>query len=557
MIALSTVSATAQELAYQLGDEATNGDDFGRAVASAGDIDLDGHPDIVAGAPYDDANGTSSGSIFVYSGRTGELIWTRAGESASESFGWAVDGIGDVNGDGVSDLIVGAPGFDFPGGHANSGKVYVVSGTGDYNIMVTLTNQLNAQMGISVRSLGDLDGDGVGEFAHGSPWYDSGGLTDCGFVSVYSGASTSSMFQRYGEEDGAWCGMSIDVVRATGYEATSRLIIGEPGSDTLGTDTGQARVLDGYGNTVLLLHGVGPGGLHGMAVAGIGDVNGDGLRDIAVGAPDMDHYANGTNTGLVLVYSGVSTTFLHSFGGPTSGAMFGQSLSGFGDYDGDGIDDFLMGAPNHDASSTDSGVVQIWSVFGAEPIATFTGGMNDHLGRSVASAGDLNLDGLPDFILGANDAPFGQGRAYVHLSQVNEPENYCTAKVNSQGCTPQISFEGFASLSIGEGIHVGAQNVINQQFGLLFWGSESLDTPWKGGTLCVKGPFSRTGVQQSGGNSGVTDCSGSYDYHFSHASMAAAGIQPGVRLHAQYWYRDPSASYGVGLTDAVAFDVVP
>jgi hypothetical protein len=85
----------------------------------------------------------------------------------------------------------------------------------------------------------------------------------------------------------------------------------------------------------------------------------------------------------------------------------------------------------------------------------------------------------------------------------------------------------------------------------------SVHAPFQGGTLCVAPPLVRTAPGHSGGNSGAPDCSGSYRFEFSHAYLTARGIHAGDRVHAQFWARDPMASFGVGLTDAVAFDVQP
>ncbi len=172
-----------------------------------------------------------------------------------------------------------------------------------------------------------------------------------------------------------------------------------------------------------------------------------------------------------------------------------------------------------------------------------------------SDAFDWSVDGLGD--VGANDAPSGAGEAYAHLSGLDAPTIYCAAKLNSQGCTPATSTEGVASLSIADTFHVRAEDVINQKFGLLFLGAASLDQPFMGGTLCVQAPHQRTDVQSSGGSAAGTDCTGSFDFHFSHAYMATESVAPGTRVHGQYWYRDPAGSFQVGLTDAVAFDVVP
>jgi hypothetical protein len=224
---------------------------------------------------------------------------------------------------------------------------------------------------------------------------------------------------------------------------------------------------------------------------------------------------------------------------------------------GDGRADVLVGAPNDDTAAVDGGEARL--LFGNSGLVlnSWYGGFNDHLGRGVGSAGDLNADGLGDFVIGANAAPFWAGEAYVHLAGSDAPTLYCSAKVNSRGCTPMIGTEGVPSLTVADGFAVTAVNVINQKFGLLFWGAGPRNTPFQGGTLCVAPPLVRTTPIQSGGNSGAPDCSGSYRFEFTHAYLTARGLQAGDRVHAQFWARDPAASFGVGLTDAVAFDVLP
>lgn len=151
----------------------------------------------------------------------------------------------------------------------------------------------------------------------------------------------------------------------------------------------------------------------------------------------------------------------------------------------------------------------------------------------------------------------GAGEAYVHLGNVAPATIYCTAKVNSQGCTPAVATQGVPSLSIADDFRITAGNVINQSVGILFWGFGPNSAPFSGGFLCVQGPPRRTAPQHSGGNVGPSDCSGSYSLHFSQGYMAKQGILAGDRIHAQYWCRDAADPLGTGLTDAAAFDVVP
>jgi hypothetical protein len=134
------------------------------------------------------------------------------------------------------------------------------------------------------------------------------------------------------------------------------------------------------------------------------------------------------------------------------------------------------------------------------------------------------------------------------------PVVYCTAKVNSQGCTPEIGASGHPTLSGVDNFHITAQNVINQQDGLLYFGLNPASKPFQGGTKCVLPPTSRTAVQSSLGTApGTVDCSGSYDLQLSHLLLANKGLSAGMTVYAQYWSHDPQALSGTNLTDAIEF----
>lgn len=142
------------------------------------------------------------------------------------------------------------------------------------------------------------------------------------------------------------------------------------------------------------------------------------------------------------------------------------------------------------------------------------------------------------------------------------PHIYCTAKVNSQGCTPAIGFVGvLPSLSDPQPFLITASSVINNKFGLLLYGFGAQAAPFQGGTLCVAPQIRRTGLQSSGGNPPPNDCSGTFalDFNAYLQSGADAELTAYRTVFAQYWYRDPQSGGGfpTGLTDALRTSIAP
>jgi hypothetical protein len=178
-------------------------------------------------------------------------------------------------------------------------------------------------------------------------------------------------------------------------------------------------------------------------------------------------------------------------------------------------------------------------------------------GAALASGVDFNADGADELLVGAPDETSGgvqRGAARLLLGGTPVPARYGTAKVNSTGCTPAIGYSGAPSSTLGGGLHVTATNVLPNKSGMLFWGLASSSTPFHGGTLLVAPPLIRTAAQVSGGSA---LCSGHYDFHFSQAYMAASGLSGGTTVYAQYWSRDPGFAHpdNVGLTNALRFTV--
>jgi predicted outer membrane repeat protein len=156
---------------------------------------------------------------------------------------------------------------------------------------------------------------------------------------------------------------------------------------------------------------------------------------------------------------------------------------------------------------------------------------------------DLDANGIPDECECPGGAP---------------PTAYCTAKVNSQFCTPAVGFSGHASASNFGTFLITASSVLNQKSGLLFYGYAPQATPFLGGTLCVGSPIRRTPTQTSGGTVGGNDCTGTYSFDFN--AYIATGADPllsnvGQPVCAQWWSRDPLDPFTTGLTNAVQFGI--
>ena len=170
------------------GDSA--GDNFGESVGSAGDVNGDGTPDLIVGAPLDDNNGEDSGSVRILSGSDASVLYSFDGDNEGGQFGFSVSGAGDVNGDGTPDLIIGAP-FD-PNNGISTGSARVLSGS-DGSILYTFYgDSLGDRFGWSVSGGGDVNGDGTPDLIVGAPRNNNSGDLS-GTTRVLSGSDGSCL----------------------------------------------------------------------------------------------------------------------------------------------------------------------------------------------------------------------------------------------------------------------------------------------------------------------------------------------------------------------------
>jgi len=281
LLPAQTVGGT-EDLKYRF-DGLGAGDFLGGPVANVGDVDGDGVPDLIVGALRADPDGLdNAGSVFVFSGATGDPIWRFDGLGAGDMLGGSVAGAGDVDGDGVPDLVVGALQgcLNSP---SRAGSAFVFSGaTG--NQICCFDGQVSEDLlGQSVAGAGDVDLDGRADLIVGAPGVDLNNLFNAGSAIVFSGCTGNP------------------ILRFDGQEAKGNL---------------------------------------GNSVASAGDVDGDGVPDLIVGAPGEN---SSSSAGSAFVFSGATGVRLFRFDGQATHDHLG-TVAGAGDVDGDGRPDLIVGA---------------------------------------------------------------------------------------------------------------------------------------------------------------------------------------------------------------------
>jgi hypothetical protein len=424
------------------GDQA--GANLGNVVATAGDVNGDGFADVLIGASRYDGGQVDEGRIYLHVGSAGGLLatpsWLAESNQASATFGTTAATAGDVNGDGFSDILAGAPAFS--NGQSGEGRAYLYRGRGAS--AAATTNwvdhgpHLGADFGISVATAGDVNGDGYSDVIIGSRFYRNGEI-DEGRVIVYHGAADGL------EDQPAWTFESNEVGPLLGYsvgsagdvngDGYSDVIAGAYGYDgDRGVDEGAAFVFLGSpsglaADPAWLVTGEQAGARLGIAVGTAGDVNGDGVSDIIVGA--YTHDTENPSAGRVDVFhgspSGLPTTPDWSAVGSQSSALFGASVATAGDVNGDGFSDVVIGAPGFGESEANAGRAYVYygSSSGLASTPAWEAGGNqvgENLGYRVATAGDVNADGFSDLLVGAPAYDGGEtdeGAAFLYPGSNN------------------------------------------------------------------------------------------------------------------------------------------
>ncbi len=398
-------------------DGENNNDESGISVSTAGDINGDGHADLLIGAPcylsgypsnckgrsYVVFGGPEVGShgMIALSNLTGVNGFKLDGENDNDKSGYSVSAAGDINGDGIADLLIGA--FGYPNKNAK-GRSYVVfggPGVGGSNGTIALSNLTGAN-GFK------LDGENNGD---DSGWSVStaGDVNGDGYADLLIGAVTYPNFNAKGR---------------------SYVVFGGPGSSV------DILLSSLNGTNGFKLEGENNGDNSGYSVSGAGDVNGDGYTDLLIGAPG---YPSGKYKGRSYVVFGgpevgsdgmialSDLTGVNGFklDGENNQEWSACSVSGAGDINGDGYGDLTIGASMASGTKGRSyvvfggleingnGVIALSNLIGANGFKLDGERAYDQIGHSVSTAGDINGDGVDDLLIGAVAPVNFTGRSYV------------------------------------------------------------------------------------------------------------------------------------------------
>ena len=388
--------------------EAMN-DQFGWIARPIGDVDRDGITDIVTSAPGTPGPGTTApGHVYLYSTKTGKLVWKADGEN-NDRLGTGVEGAGDTNKDGVPDVIASAPG---------SGRAYVYSGK-DGHVLLTMKAETAADnFGAHASGVGDVNGDGYDDVIVGAPGNAANGA-GAGRAYVYSGKDGSLLLTLSGEHAGDGFGAAV-----AGGKRGSRvfLIVGAPGAGA--AHGGRSYVYTSLAQKPAFVIEADETGaaLGAMFLSVLGDADGDKIPDIYVS--DFSNGAKGPSTGRIYVHSGKDGHRLLTLTGEGAGEGFGIGPANAGDVNHDGHDDLIVGAWQYAGAAPSGGRAYLYSGKDGSLLKTYTGKIpGETFGFDAVGVGDIDGDGTIDLLITSawsGIKGFHSGRMFVISSGVRD-----------------------------------------------------------------------------------------------------------------------------------------
>lgn len=451
-------------------------DRFGRTVTCAGDVNGDSYSDIAVSSFRND--GIDSGKVFVFFGGfamdniSDAVIY---GEAYYESLGWSLSTAGDVNGDGFDDLIAGGVSFNSLAGRA---ILYDYFMKGEIKADRIMTGEfVNNFFATSVSDAGDVNGDGYGDLIVGAYGYNN----YTGRAFIYFGGAVPDHIPDLvldGQNVSGSFGISATSAGDVNGDGYDDVIVGEYAYNF---GTGRAYIY--YGGSSMnnvadvTLNGEATSTYFGITVSGANDVNGDGFDDVIVGATG---YLSSAGK-VYLFFGGSSMNNIPdaAFNGENQNDNFGSSISGAGDVNGDNFPDIIVGAPNYS-----SGTGRTYIFLGGSSVLSFPflringAATSNFFGGSVSGAGDVNRDGFDDFITGAYGYNNLSGQAYVFYGgAVTDP--YADVYLSDFGGTKMgsavsdagdVNGDGFADVVVGAS---GFQNDMGRCY--LFYGGSYMD----------------------------------------------------------------------------------
>jgi hypothetical protein len=511
---------------HELQGEAA-GDWFGFVSAPIPDVDGDGVPELLIGAPLHASAGSNAGRIYLYDGRTGAERFHADGGGAAERLGFSVRDAGDVDGDGASDVIAGGQGST---GVAGAARVF--SGATGAPLLVLQLGAAGDFFGFAVTGIGDVDGDGTPDLAVGAPRNDAAS-TNAGAVFVVSGADGVTVLRSlYGEAVGDEFGSSVGSLGDVTGDGRAELAVGA--RDGGPGDRGKAYVFDLAAGA--LLYSVLPDttgvdfGLYYLFSAGNSD--GDGLPDLYV-----CDFQDRNGKGKAYVFSGASgAPLLTLLGGTGDGFGVGRPL---GDLDGDGRDDLVLGSYTNSDGAGGAGKVEVFSGADGSLLRRVTSTtMLEQFGFDAHGLGDVDGDGVPDMAVTAANFDGKRGRAFVIADA--PLLSFGTGLAGSGGFVPRLDFTPCPR--IGTAISFEVADGLGGALGSLVIGTTRADMPLRGGILHPSLDFVRA-PHRLGGAAGVAGA-GTASLPFTLPNDIAL---VGMTFFSQAVYADRGAAGGLAF----------